>query len=274
MASKKLKLDLEDLDYETKFSKHRFQNDEDEEVAGFGYPELETFFAEGLITEVLYEVKSGKEATVYCCRAGSALGVELAAAKIYRHQQHRNFKNDTIYQEGRVILNQRTLRAVKNKTGFGREAHLGMWIGYEFEHLKQLYAAGAAIPKPYRQADSAILMEYLGDARHAAPILHNVELEPEEARPLFEFVMNNIELWLKHNLIHADLSPFNVLYWEGKLRVIDFPQAVDPRFNPNAYDLLERDISNLCRYWSRYGVQADPERIAKNLWRRFQNSQL
>jgi RIO kinase 1 len=86
--------------------------------------------------------------------------------------------------------------------------------------------------------------------------------------------MREVELWLKCNLIHADLSPFNILYWEGQIKVIDFPQAVDPRFNPNAYFLLKRDIDKLCHYWNRYGIEAEATQLAENLWTRFQNSQL
>src|SRR5579872_5090423 len=65
---------------------------------------LEHFFTEGLITGVLHVVKSGKEATVYCCQAHPSTGVELLAAKVYRSRNNRGFKNDAIYQEGRRIL--------------------------------------------------------------------------------------------------------------------------------------------------------------------------
>ncbi len=278
MASRKFRYDFDDTQYEMQSPKRRSRliEDDEDEIAPSEYPELEGFFTDGLISEVLYMVKSGKEATVYCCKAGPALEAqaELVAAKVYRARQNRNFKNDAIYQEGRIILDSHASRAVKKKTEFGRKAQFALWIGHEFEHLKMLYAAGAAIPKPYRQDGSAILMEYLGDYEQAAPILNRVELEPKEVRPLFDFMLNNVELWLKHNLVHADLSPFNVLYWQGQLKIIDFPQAVDPRFNPNAYALLERDIGNLCGYWARYGLEANAARLATRLWTRFQNSQL
>ena len=276
MAARKRLYELEDSEFEAEYTQRQLRpvGDEGAGASPSAYPDLDSFFAEGLITEVLYLVKSGKEATVYCCRAGESLGVELVAAKIYRAAEHRNFKNDTIYQEGRIVLNQRTRRAMQKKTEHGREAHFGLWIGHEFEHLKLLHKIGAATPRPFKQADRAILMEYFGDEQQAAPILNRVSLEPAEVRPLFNFAMANIELWLKHNLIHADLSPFNILYQEGQLKIIDFPQAVDPRFNPHAYDLLERDITNLCRYWQRYGLEAQAEQITRRLWTRFQNSQL
>lgn len=285
--ARKRQLDQDDLAYEMEYSRRGLgttnrpgeDNDWNEEVgleAAARYPELASFFDEGLITEVLYEVKSGKEATVYCCQAGLALGGGLVAAKIYRPRENRNFKNDTMYQEGFLILDQRAKRAVKNKSDFGRQAGLGIWVNREFAYLTQLHKIGAAVPQPLRQTERAILMEYRGDHDGAAPLLNAVSLEPQQARPLFEFMMYNVELWLKHDLVHGDLSPFNVLYWEGQLTVIDFPQAVDPRFNPHALRLLERDIDNLCRYWQRQGLAVGNEagRIAGRLWKRFQNSQL
>jgi len=107
---------------------------------------LDQFFTEGLITEVLYVVKSGKEATVYCCQAHPSTGVELLAAKVYRSRNNRGFKNDSIYQEGRLIRDGHVRRAVQNKSRFGREAQFGMWIDYEFAALNALYRVGADIP--------------------------------------------------------------------------------------------------------------------------------
>lgn len=227
---------------------------------------FESFLTEGLITKVLYTVKSGKEATVYCCEAGASTGKELLAVKVYMSRQDRNFKNDTVYREGRVFFNNQTSRAIKKKTKFGREVEANMWVGHEFETMKLLHNKGADIPKPFICSGNAILMEYMGDREKAAPLLHHVQLEPHEARPLFEQMLKNVELWLENNLVHGDLSPFNILYWQGKLKVIDFPQAVDPRSNSNAFDLMVRDIQNLCRYWETYGVRADPQTLTKKIW--------
>ena len=235
---------------------------------------LEHFFTEGLITEVLHVVKSGKEATVYCCQAHPSTGVELLAAKVYRSRNNRGFKNDAVYQEGRLIRDGHVRRAVQNKSRFGREAQFGMWIDYEFAALNALYKAGADIPRPLTRSSSAILMEYLGDRQQAAPPLQNVELDRDEVYPVFDRLMRNIELWLANNYVHADLSAYNVLYWHDQVRIIDFPQAVDPRFNPNARTLLTRDIDNICRYIARYGLQRDSYAITDRLWRRFKNSEL
>jgi RIO kinase 1 len=226
------------------------------------------FLADGLINRVLYTVKSGKEATVYCCEAGQATGRELLAVKVYLARSRRNFKDDTVYREGRVFFNNQTARAIKKKTKFGREAEFGMWMFHEFETLKHLYHIGADVPEPLAVAENAILMEYFGDRDSAAPLLHQVDLEPDEAKPLFKQILKNVELWLENNIVHGDLSPYNILYWQGELKIIDFPQSVDPRNNRNAFDLLLRDVTNLCDYWAGYGVKADAYKTTKEIWDR------
>lgn len=115
----------------------------------------------------------------------------------------------------------------------------------------------------------AVLMEYIGDIDQAAPALKQVELSPEEARPLLLRVLDNVELCLRNNCIHGDLSAFNILYWRGNVTIIDFPQAIDPRFNPSAREFLLRDLANIYAHWSRYGMRIDPGPYGNDLWQRF-----
>ncbi len=235
---------------------------------------LEAFVAEGLITDVLETVKSGKEATVYCCRASPLAGGGLLAAKVYRRREFRSFKRDAVYRQGRVILDARFRRAVAKKTRCGRAVQSGMWVAGEFETLKLLHQAGADVPAPVAQAGSAILMEYVGGPQLPAPALSSLRLAEQEARKLLDRLLQNVELFLACDRVHADLSAFNILYWQGTAKIIDFPQAVDPRFNPDAYALLRRDLENLCRYFARCGVTADAARLAERLWHRFVTASL
>ena len=69
-----------------------------------------------------------------------------------------------------------------------------------------------------------------------------------------------------HHLVHGDLSPYNILHWNGGAVIIDFPQMVDARKNPHAYDLLRRDLTRVCAYFARFGVRADAEEIARDMW--------
>ena len=240
---------------------------------------LSGFYYDKLIDDVLRAVKGGKEASVYCCSAHPSTGVEFVAAKIYRPRMFRSLKNDAMYREGRSILDdagktikardKRVQRAVQHGTRFGQELRIGSWIGHEFETLRLLYDAGCDLPRPYACSNNAIVMEYVGDEANAAPALNHVALEPDEVRPLFDRILRNVELMLAQHRVHADLSAYNVLYWDGAIKLIDFPQAVDPRENSHARALLGRDVERVCQYFRRYGVKADPAALARGMWSRY-----
>jgi RIO kinase 1 len=240
---------------------------------------LQTFYDEGLITDVLALVKGGKEASVYLCEPNPATGLGLLAAKVYRPRMFRNLSNDRMYREGREVLTSAgrpagkqagtIARAIRNKTAFGLGAAHTSWLMHEFMALELLYQAGAAVPLPVAPGDNALLMSYHGDERIAAPTLNTVDLEPEEAGLLFQEVLRNIDLMLQHDLIHGDLSAYNILYWEGEITLIDFPQVVNLHANSKARFILQRDIQRICEYFSQQGVDNDPAAIMDGFWRRY-----
>jgi len=240
---------------------------------------LRSFFLEEWISDVLAIIKGGKEANVYRCQAHPGMDVPLLAVKVYRPRKFRNLRNDKMYREGREILtkegrpiqerDQRMKQALIKGTNFGAQLKHTSWLMYEYTTLQRLHRAGAAVPQPIAVSDNAILMSYLGDARAAAPTLNEVNLTPEEAKPLFEKVLRHMELMLQHNLIHGDLSAFNILYWEGEITLIDFPQVVNSQTNSNAYFILRRDIVRTCEYFARQGVQCDAETILRRLWSQY-----
>jgi RIO kinase 1 len=129
------------------------------------------------------------------------------------------------------------------------------------------------VPRPISRVGPAILMEYIGDGEESAPLLKSVRLGPEEAQALFARVLRNIEVFLSCGCVHADLSPFNILYWQGGVRIIDFPQSVltwiggEP--NQNAHHLLTRDVGNICHYFERHGVEADATSLTEQLWEEY-----
>ena len=245
-----------------------------EETNEAGHPALQGFWDRGLISEVLEVVKGGKEATVYRCRACPSTGVEFLAAKVYRPLEFRSFRNDAVYQAGRPILDAHSARAFRKGSKHGREVQFGMWLGGEYETMKLLFHAGADVPWPLACGGGALLMQFIGDAEGPAPLLHRAALSADEARRLFGQAMRNVELFLACNRVHGDLSAFNMLYWRGKLTIIDFPQAVDPRVNRNAYALLQRDVENVCKGFARYGVRADAASLAADLWSRWLRGEL
>jgi RIO kinase 1 len=225
------------------------------------------FLGEGFVTEVVRIVKTGKEASVHLCRANrSTTGEDLVALKTYHPLGRRDFRDESIYRDGEWIKERRIRVALEKKTRLGRHVQGALWVNREWDTLRALSAAGAAVPRPIAATDEAILMSFVGDDERTAPQLHAHRPDAEEARDLLEQLMRAIERMLYENVIHGDLSPYNVLVWEGRATVIDLPQAVDPRKNRHARALLERDVSRICDHFERYGIRSHPERIARDLW--------
>ncbi len=238
---------------------------------------LSPFYYQHLITDVLHEAHSGKEATVYCCEAHPSTGVKYLAAKVYRPRMFRSLRNDAVYRYSRVQRdeqgqaehgNSRRGSAATRKTERGRAAQVASWIEYEYLTQRLLHAHGADVPRPYAQIGNAVLMEYIGDLDEPAPRLSDVALEQQEVQALFDCIVRNIELALIHGRIHGDLSAYNVLYWQGAVTLIDFAQAVDPYHNSDVFSLLTRDIERICQYFARYGVKSDAYGLAHDIWTR------
>lgn len=240
---------------------------------------LRPFFTQKLITDVLGLVRGGKEASVYRVAAHADTGAEMLAAKVYRPRKFRSLSNDAMYREGRAVLNEngralketdhRAMRAIGKKTGFGQQVAHTSWLMYEFTTMQALYTAGGAVPQPVASSENAILMTYYGDETIPAPTLSEVTLEADEALPLFNEALRNIELMLQNGWIHGDLSAYNILYWDGAITLIDFPQVTQAKSNSSAQFILNRDIERVCQYFADQGVQRDAAEIARQLWRRY-----
>ncbi len=237
------------------------------------------FYEIGLIEDVLANVKGGKEANVYRCRPAPMLGVEYLAAKVYRPRRFRNLSNDKMYREGREVLSatgktvkaneRRTMNALRKKTAFGVQAAHTSWMMHEYSTMDELWHAGARVPRPYAVSENAILMAYVGDGGRAAPTLHETDIDPREATRLFDVVMDNVERMMRYGVIHGDLSAYNILYWEGNITLIDFPQVTDIHANPHAGRILQRDLRRVAAYFQARGVACDPDALAADLWQRY-----
>jgi RIO kinase 1 len=243
---------------------------------------LEPFWRDRWFTDILYRVRPGKEATVYCCPAGANVGLDYVAAKVYRPRKFRAMSNDWIYKQGRVTIglsgksafDSRTLKAIRQKSRFGKKVDTASWCAHEYQMLQELYDLGADVPRPLAMGHNAVLMEYLGDATMPAPILHKVKLETDEAEALLERLLWNVEALLSVYRIHGDLSAYNVLYWQGRCWIIDLPQVVDALENPAAWTLLSRDVDRLCGYFIRRGVRVNPVAVTDDLWQRMSRGML
>ena len=230
--------------------------------------QLEHFFDEGLIESVIRPIKSGKEASVHLCRGNPrTTGEDLLALKLYHPLDRRDFRDESMYRDGEWIKERRIRVALEKKTTFGREVQGMIWVDREWETLGALSEGGAPVPRPIERTGDAILMTYVGDEQLAAPQLRSYRpSDPEETRAIVDQVLDAIQRMLFLNVVHGDLSPYNLLIWNGVVTVIDVPQAVDPRKNRHALSFLQRDIERICAWADRHGAPTPAERLAADYW--------
>jgi RIO kinase 1 len=203
---------------------------------------LTPLLADGVIEELVARLKSGKEADVWLARHGG----EVVAAKVYKERELRSFKNDAAYKEGRLIRNTRTQRAIDRGSRFGQQAAAEAWKGKEADSLYALTAAGVRVPRPVLFYEGVLLMELvLDEDGHPAPRLIDAHVPREHARPLYEDLRAQAVKMLCCDLIHGDLSPYNILAGAAGPVIIDFPQAVGAAHNSQAERFFLRDIDNL-----------------------------
>lgn len=237
---------------------------------------LSPWFEDGTLTDVLFRIRGGKEATVYCCRSGPSIDADLVAAKIYRPRKHRELSNDAAYRAGRRVLDgaghgvkprdRRLARAIRRGTRVGKRASHTSWVMHEMEALQRLHEAGADVPTPLAANHNSVLMDFVGDEEGAAPTLNAVRLEGAVAERCFEQALRNIRILLQCGLVHGDLSPYNLMVWDASLVMIDLPQACDVFYNPNGVRFFLRDVERVCTARS-LGVPAPDHRVvADELW--------
>lgn len=236
---------------------------------------LRQYLDDGTIDGYEGVLSEGKEAVVHLVSKNEGAVKRYYAAKVYKKRDERGFKNRADYLVTQSLSSKRReLRAVRNKTAFGRVVEEFLWQNRETVYLETLLAAGADVPALVKSGRDSFIMEYLGDGEERALKLIEAKREIQDPPGVFKRVMRNIELFLRCNIVHGDLSPYNVLYYRGRVVVIDFPQASDPRRNPNAQALLLRDIRNICAFFAGRGVPADPEAIFTELWTKYQLNEM
>lgn len=222
----------------------------------------------GAIDTELGILKTGKEADVFLIERAvpdDPAQRTLLAAKRYRTSQHRTFHRSSIYTEGRRTRNSRDARATEKKSLYGREVAAAEWSFAEFEALCRAWELGAPVPYPVQVNGTELLMEFIGTDAVAAPRLAQVRGDRDELTDLFRQVVELMHIFAAAGFAHGDLSPYNLLVHEGRVRVIDLPQIVDVIANPQGFDLLHRDCVNVCDWFARHRVDADAEALFAEL---------
>ena len=234
-------------------------------------PGLQPLIDDGAIDAVLRPLKSGKEASVYLERRGE----EVLCAKVYKDMAQRSFQARVQYQEGRKVRGSRQARAIGRASKFGRREQETAWKNTEVEVLYRLAEAGVTVPQPRGHLHGVLLMELVADADgDNAPRLGEVDLTPEQARAFHAVLLRDVVRMLCLDLIHGDLSEYNVLVAPAGPVLIDFPQVVSASGNNAARDMLLRDVHKLRDFLARFAPELAATHYGEEMWALYAQGEL
>ena len=232
---------------------------------------LQPLYEDGLIDEVISQLMSGKEATVYVVASGD----DILCAKVYKEADKRSFKQAVQYQEGRKSKNSRRQRAMEKGSKYGRKQQEDAWHNAEVDALYKLDAADVRVPTPFGCFDGVLLMELVTDDEgNVAPRLNDVAFDEAQAIEDHNMMMEYVKRMLCAGSVHGDLSEFNVLVDDYGPVIIDLPQAVDAAANMHAKAMLERDVNNMRDYYGQYAPQLLNTKYAKEMWALYEDGEL
>jgi len=228
----------------------------------FANSDLNALSKMGFLDELIAGIKTGKEASVFLGKNSEG----FVAVKMYTDLRVRSFKRDALYREGRFIGDSRIEKAIEQGSQTGLDAHQILWVQEEFRQMKHLYGHGVQVPKAIAVNGISIIMEFIGDENgNPAPRISDLKMEKDEAEEAFRQSVQNLKRIVDSGRVHGDYSTFNILWNNEKAVVIDFPQVIEFKHNPNANAFLERDVHSLCKSFLRQGVKADEVNVLREV---------
>lgn len=199
------------------------------------------FLNKGTINEIHGVVRAGKESRVYWGK--DKQGNELAI-KIYLTLSAEFKKGMLKYIEGDPRF-----RGLQHDT----RSIIFAWATKELKNLELARTANVRVPRPITVRNNVLIMEFIGENGVSAPSMK--EAPPKNPAKIYETLLVYLrKLYSKAELVHGDLSEYNIMIWKGRPVLFDMSQAVLTS-HPLAESLLRRDLTNLNKYFSRQGIE-------------------
>jgi RIO kinase 1 len=214
---------------------------------------LGKLFSKSLISRIDFIIARGKEADVYRAESGKDMEDQFVAIKIFR-KENSGFQNRIKYIEGDPRFG-----GIKSTTF----AIVNEWCKKEYGNLLVAEAAKVHAPRPYAFDGNVLVMEFLGEDGSPANMLKHVDVDDPEK--VLDTVIEDLRKLHQDDLVHADMSEYNILMLKDVPYLIDFGQAVHIK-HPDAHEFLVRDIYNLLHYFSKkYRIERDPDEVLKHI---------
>lgn len=203
--------------------------------------------SQGHLTGLIGPISIGKEANIFQAKAKEGKVV----LKIYRLENcDFNRMYDYIKYDPRFT----NLKKQKRKTVFA-------WCQREYRNLLKAREANVKAPLPIVFANNVLVMEFIGN-QDPAPKLK--DLVPKNKKVFFDKLITNLKNLYKADLVHSDLSAFNILNHNENPVIIDWSQATSLK-NPNAQDYIKRDVRNIVNFFIKHGLNIKEEKILKQI---------
>ena len=224
----------------------------------------------GLVEEVLGELKSGKEADVLLARGAEG----LLALKVHRDPEAGGFRPDPAYLEGRRVPRGRLRKVLDRGARAGLPPELALWVLHETRMLWTLHQAGVPVPEPVLgpavsevlSAGRVVAMRFVGtEDGTPAPRLADAGLSGAALQDAWAQVGDAVVRMLRGGVVHGDLSAWNLLWHDGRVVVIDVPQAVETAWSPHAATLFSRDVRSLTGSLRAMGLDLDADATERDL---------
>ena len=228
--------------------------------ARFENADLNELSRQDFLDELISGIKTGKEASVFLGKNSKG----FVAVKIYTDLRVRSFKQDNAYRTGRFIGDARIQKAIEQ--GSQKVSMPIRSFGYRKSsgRCNICTSMASSVPQAIAVNGLALVMEFIGaEDGHPAPRISDLKMEKAEAEEAFRQSVQNLKHIVGTGRVHGDYSTFNILWHDAEAVVIDFPQVMEFRNNPNANAFLARDVRSLCKSFMKQGVHADEAKISK-----------
>ncbi len=230
--------------------------------AKFKNTDLNELVRMDFLDELISGIKTGKEASVFLGKNSSG----FVAVKMYTDLRVRSFKHDEAYRKGRFIGDARIQKAIEQGSQRGLDAHQMLWVQEEFKQMKHLHEHGVRVPRAIAVNGITLVMEFIGDENgNPAPRISDLKMEKAEADEAFRQSVHNLKRIVRSGRVHGDYSTFNILWHNEEAVVIDFPQVMEFKNNPDANAFLERDVRSLCKSFLKQSVKADEAKVLREV---------